>query len=70
MMGKVVHLSNSLGQLHSQLSALEGAPVHRVNRILGVVPGKNKNNSSLIPFALIKTTFNAFKEPILLGLGT
>ena len=40
MMEKVEQLSNSLGQLHSQLSALEGAPVHRVNRILSVVPGK------------------------------
>ena len=64
-MGIVVQLSNSLGQLHSQLSALEGAPVHRVNRILSVIPGKK-----LIPFALIITTYNAFKEPILLGRET
>ena len=61
MMEKVEQLSNSLGQLHSQLSALEGAPVHRVNRILGVVPGKNKINIQGVPE---KTHFqNATERP-------
>ena len=35
---------NLLGQLYSELPSLEGAPIHRVDRILSVVPDETSEN--------------------------